>query len=91
MTKKLIIEMETTEATILVFDDTDFDAKQRRRRMETADDCYSCLLDIQQEIRRWWKYHPDSWTEEQVDFAYELSEKIIEIINESNVNMELYS
>lgn len=79
---KLSIESDSPELTVLVFDGTDYDAMQKYKRMMSAEDAYSCLFDIEQKCREWAKYPPDSWSTEKCDMAYDLREKIIEIMNE---------
>ena len=50
-----------------------------------ADKMYCALYEIQQEIRRVWKYA--ELTEGQVQIVKKIYDKVNEIINENNVNL----
>jgi len=79
---KLKIESDSKEVTVLVFDNTDYDAMAKYKRMITVDDAYSCLFDIEQKCREWRKYIPDDWTEEKAELAWDLQKAICDIIDE---------
>lgn len=79
---KLKIESDSPEVTVLVFDTSDYDAMEKYKRMMSVDDAYSCLFDIEQKCREWRKYHPDDWSEEKCDIAWDLQKQICQIISE---------
>ncbi len=79
---KLKIESDSPEVTVLVFDNSDYDAMYKYKRMMTVEDVYSCIFEIEQKCRQWRKYPPDNWDEKKCDMAWDLQEEICDIISD---------
>ena len=70
---------------ILEFDLTDPDDSTEHLRCVMATDAYSALWDIQQEIRKKWKYNED---EKEADYFYKFATDFSDILSNHGIDLD---
>ncbi len=83
---KLVIESDSADTTVLVFDNNDEFACEKLRRIERIKDAYICLWDIDQKCRSYIK-HPPDWDEGVYDAVEKILQEIRDLIWEAQLDL----